>query len=602
MKTVKNIVSTALFVRQLVWKNDRIVIVKLLAVFFVMLAMIVLNVSVPLILREILNVLSLKESSLYMTFMLVGYGLFWFFSQIAAQIRSYLVSNLLEELIGNFNISFFDHLHRLSLSFHAGRASGATSHSIMRASQGIESLFWGLILFMVPTVFEITLAVGVIVYLYGILYGSIMACILFGYCLVSIIGLEKSQKAQEVHSEKRSAAQAFMLDSLLNVETVKYFSNEELELENCKKVINEHKMAANLAYKQMMRAQLLQSCIVGLGLICMTWLAGSAVISSQLSLSDFVLINTYILQFVVPLSYFGYVIQQVRKGFVDVKEALEIMELMPVIVDAPNAIGIVRQPFSLRFERVSFAYDTKRAIIHEISFNIEPGKTVAIVGPTGSGKSTIARLLVRLYDVDSGAVFVQGHDIRLVTQKSLHAHITVVSQDPALFNNTIYYNIAYGNPLATTQEIGEAVSRAQLDSFIAQLPDGLETIVGERGFLLSGGEKQRIALARALLKKSLVYVFDEATSALDMTTERKVINALCEHDQSSTKIIIAHRLSAVIKADEILVMNHGRIVERGTHKDLLHMNGLYHSLWQEQAQAEESILYQKKNTLTYDHP
>lgn len=589
MQVLKNIASTALFLKRLIWVHEKNWIAKVVIVTITMVAIIVLNVSVPLFLREIINRISVKESGAAVTMMLIGYGLVWSFSHLSSQLRSYFVGNLLEEIMSRFNLALFDHLHCLSLRFHLERRSGAVSHSIMRASQGIESLFWGLLLFMIPTIFEIALAIGVIMYLYGMFFGAIMAGLLIAYGIVSTYGLERTQKSQEAHNEKRSATQAFMLDSLLNFETVKYFSNQQKEHEVCKQVTEEQMVAAQHANNQMLKTQALQSLVVGIGLACMTLVAGKGVIAGNLNASDFVLINSYILQFIMPLSYFGYVLQQVRKGFIDVKDAVTLLEIQAEVVDAPSAIDLTGPSVAIIFDHVSFHYDTKREILHDISFTAESGKTIAIVGPTGSGKSTIARLLFRLYDVEKGSILINGHDIRSLTQKSLHAYIGVVSQDTMLFNNTLYYNIAYGNFAATKQEIDLAISRAQLDSYIAQLPEGLETRVGERGLLLSGGEKQRIALARALLKKPKVYIFDEATSALDMTTERKIIKSLYEFDQAATKIIIAHRLTAIVDADEILVMNNGKIVERGSHQFLFDLNGVYSLLWDEQSGRRKRV-------------
>lgn len=596
MQWIKDIAVITLFFKRFLCLHEKKWFIKICTVIGAMIVSTVMNVLGPLLFREIINRISLKENSTLVMTMLVGYGILWLLSNLSSQLRSFIVGNLIEEIVSHFSVVLFDHLQALSLRFHLERKSGAISNTFMRACQGIESLFWGLLLFMIPTLVELVLAIGVIIYFYGLLYGAVIGGILIAYCTVSILGLEKSHKAQERHNEKRSAAQAYMLDSFLNYETIKHFSQQLREHETCKKVTGEQMAAAQQSNSEIMKIQALQSCIVGFGLVGLMLFAGRSVTAGTLNASDFVLINSYILQFVMPLSYIGHILQQIRKGYVDVKEAIALLQRQPEIVDTPHAMDIPLEPISITFDSVSFHYDKKREILQDISFSVPAGKTIAIVGPTGSGKSTIARLLFRMYDVDGGAIVINGHDIRSLTQKSLHKLIGVVSQDTILFNNTLYYNIAYGNFLASRKEILDTIVQVELNSFIAQLPEGLETIVGERGLLLSGGEKQRVALARALLKKPMVYIFDEATSALDMQTERKIMRNV--RLGPAAKIIIAHRLNAIVGADEILVMSGGKIVERGTHSYLLSLSGLYESLWNEQ--EPKSHVFMPENNVFFE--
>lgn len=583
-KTSPTITQTLASLKQFLWIHEKPWILRMVGAASIMFFMIGLNVGVPLIFRYVINLFGQAAARQWIALLLIGYGIAWTLSQITSQVRSYLITNVLEEVVNRFSLALFDHLHALSLRFHLERHTGAISSAITRAYHGIEALFWGIFLFMIPTLLEIIFAIIVIMILYGFLYGAAITCVLVLYITASIIGLEWSHAAHENYNQKRTSTKAYIIDSLLNFETVKYFTNQRFEHDQCKKALDEQTQAAHIVNVQAMIIHLAQALIIGTGLTLIMWHAGYSVINHTMKVSDFVLINTYILQFVIPLSYFGYILQQIRKGFVDMSDSIALLERTPEIVDAPQALELKADHATITFDHVSFYYDRKRPILDDISFTVPAGHTIALVGPTGSGKSTISRLLFRLYDVTSGRILINGHDIREVTQRSLHALMSIVSQDTVLFNNTLYYNIAYGKPNATQDEVLEAAHLAHLEGLIEKLPAGLDTIVGERGLMVSGGEKQRVAIARALIKKPIIYVFDEATSALDTRTEKEIQQNVKEISEHATALIIAHRLSTVVDADEILVMDKGKIIERGTHDELLTLGGLYAQLWQEQAQ------------------
>lgn len=586
---------TLLFVKNLVWE-DKSSHLHIYAALFLMLCMVALNVGVPLVFRYSISLLTAKPIPTIITAILIAYGVLWTLSQITTQVRSFIINLATEKSINQLSLKLFDKLHALSLRFHLERRTGAVSHVINRAQQGVEGLYWGLFLFMIPTVLEILLAVAVIGYLYGTLYAFSVSFILLLYIVVSSLGLQWSHRAHEAYNEKRSSTKAFIVDSILNFETVKYFTNQTFEHKQCKKALEQQSVAAYEVNKESTVNQMLQSLVIGGGLAALTWVSGKAVINGSMQVSDFVLINGYIIQFVMPLSYFGYLIQQIRKGVVDLGDALALLETKPEIIDSPQALDYTTTNATIRFEHVSFSFESTREILKDVSFTVPAGKTVALVGPTGSGKSTIARLLFRFYDVTAGAIYINDHDIRTIKQQSLQKLMGIVPQDTVLFNNTILYNIAYGKPGATQQEVEQAIQLAHLESFINRLPEGYDTKVGERGLKVSGGEKQRIAIARVIIKKPVVYIFDEATSALDTTTEKEIQQHIKEVSAGSTTVIIAHRLSTIVDADEILVFDMGRIVERGSHAELLKINRVYACLWQQQAkQAECSVLLENES-------
>ncbi len=551
--------------------------------------MIALNLSIPFIFRNIINTLSeptlhstlhaAQHSSFFISFLLIGYGLSWMVSQLITQARTLLVFHVLARSMRTLSLKIFDHLLLLSMRFHFDRHTGSVISSIEKAISGLESIFYGLVLFIIPTSLEIIIVTLLISYLYGLLYGCALLIVMGGYLACSIVAMKKEMIAQEIYNQKRAQATARIVDGLLNIETVKYFNNQHYEHEQADSLLKSQESSGISQFVASVKIQAGQALFVGLGLIYFTWVAGKAAYIGTIGIGDFVLINGYILQFIVPLNNFNYIIHQVKKGVQDLSTVIDILNLHPEVQDSSAAIDLIPNRSRIIFDNVSFGYQPNRMILKGISFTVPAGTTLAIVGQTGSGKSTISRLLFRFYDINTGNIKINDYDIRHITQQSLHAAIGIVPQDIVLFNDTLYYNIAYGNPCASETEVKKAATLAHLDSFINALPDGYNTMVGERGLKLSGGEKQRIAIARTLLKKPSVFIFDEATSSLDSNTEREIQKNLEEISTGVTTIIIAHRLSTIIKSDNIIVLDQGNIVEEGTHAQLLNLNGLYAQLW-----------------------
>ncbi len=572
------------------WTSDRRMRWRIVIALLLTLSTMVLHLSLPLIFKSIIDGLSHTTPFSLLSLLLLGFGICWTLNQAIGQIRTFLVFRVLERSIQVLSLKFTDHLFSISLRFHLDRQTGALMNHMQRAQNGIESVFWGLFSFLLPSCIELIVMIIMITILFGGMYGALLLSIMTGHGIVSVIGIRKSIKAQKIQNDKKSYASGRMVDSLLNYETVKYFNNEKYEHDHLEAAFKDQERAGVKRYTIDIWVELCQIGIIGIGLICLTWMSGKAVYENKMTVGNFVLINGYLMQFIMPLNYLGYVIFQVRKGFQEIESVYHILLQKPEVQDVSHPLTLPKTVAEVEFNQVDFGYTPARVILKDISFKIQAGQTMGIVGPTGSGKSTLARLLFRFYDVHKGTITMNGVDIRTLSQESLHQAIGIVPQDPVLFNNSIYYNIAYGNPCASKSEVEEAATLAELDSFIDSLPEGYETIVGERGLKVSGGEKQRIAIARALLKKPLFFIFDEATSSLDSTTERAIQKNLEEVSSGITTLVIAHRLSTIQHANEIIVLDKGKIIEQGKHGQLLSMDGLYAKLWYQQ--VDDSLSFQ----------
>ena len=564
------------------WPKDWAIRWRFLISVFLLLTTIGLNIGVPLILRQVINVISLQPSTLIMAEMLLlAYGVVWMLSKMTEQLQLVAINRVVERGMRLLCLNVFNHLLALSFRFHAGRKTGVLISAIDRAQFSFWPLF-GVFFIILPTLIEVMIATIILVCLYGWIYGVILAITLISYMIFSIYGSQWSTEAQRIANEKSAAVTENIVDSLLNYETIRHFVNQKYEHEKCNTLLVEREDASTKQHARGEFVTLGQGIIMGVGIIVLTWLSGNQVMNGTLRVSDFILINVYLLQFMGPLGQFGYILRGMNEGLTNMEDVMEILDEKPDLQDSPTASTLLFKEGVIVFDKVSFGYDVRRPILSEVSFEIPAKKTVAIVGASGAGKSTIAKLLFRCDDVSDGRILIDNQDIRDVTQGSLQSLIGIVPQHTALFNDTLHHNLAYGRPDATDADIQKAIEQAHLDTFIASLPDGLNTIVGEHGLKLSGGERQRVAIARVLLKNPAILIFDEATSSLDTKTEHVIQQNIEEISRNATTLIIAHRLSTVIHADQIIVLDHGRIVENGTHGELLKQGGLYAELWKKQ--------------------
>jgi len=484
----------------------------------------------------------------------------------------------------------FEHLHGLSMRFHLDRQTGGLSNIILRGTLGIQNVLRLATFNVIPTFIELLLTVGILWHLFNVWYALITFVAVGFYMSFTFIFTAWRTKFRRAMNETDNEAQTKAIDSLLNFETVKYFGNEEHESRRFDESLARYEKASVKAQVSLNALNVGQAVIISSALAVMMIMAANGVAHHHMTVGQFVLVNTYLMQLYVPLNFLGFVYLQLNQGLIDMEQMFSLLRVNHEITDAPGAILLPPQgpPAEVRFEGVKFSYNPDREILKGISFSVEPGKKVALVGPTGSGKSTVSRLLFRFYDTTEGAVFVDGVDVKNITQHSLRAAIGVVPQDTVLFNDSIFYNIAYGKPGASVEEIEQAARLAQIHDFVVSLPQGYKTKVGERGLKLSGGEKQRVAIARTILKNPRILILDEATSALDTATEQEIGAALNSVAHDRTTLVIAHRLSTVTDADEILVLRDGEIVERGAHAALLEANGVYAAMWAAQVELDEA--------------
>ncbi len=560
----------------------------LLAVVFLMLAKAV-NVCIPIIYKYAVDALSPQAGvgpAVLPVALIVAYGLTRIGAQGFGELRAAVFSRVEQHAVRIVGLTTFRHLHRLSLRFHLERQTGGLSRSIERGIRSIEFLLSFLLFNVVPTWMEILFVCGVLWRLYDATIALVTFVTIAVYVVYTIGITDWRVKFRREMNERDSEANTKAVDSLLNFETVKYFANEEHEARRFDTALRAYERAAVKSQTTLSLLNVGQGAIIAGGLIAVMLLAGRGVVAGTMTVGDFVLVNTYMIQLYMPLNVLGMVYRNIKQSLTDLEKMFALLDVDAEIEDKPGAPPLrVSGGAGIVFDDVHFGYDPRRRILHGVSFDVPPGRTVAIVGPSGSGKSTIARLLFRFYDVDSGAIRIDDQDLRDVTQDSLRRAIGVVPQDTVLFNDTIRYNIGYGRPDATQAEIERAARLARIHDFISALPDGYDAKVGERGLKLSGGEKQRVAIARVILKAPRILVFDEATSALDTKTEREIQASLDEVSADRTTLVVAHRLSTVVDADEILVLDAGRIVERGRHPDLLARGGAYAAMWARQQEA-----------------
>ena len=572
------------------WPRDSVELrVRVVVALALLIAGKLVNITVPLLYKQAVDALSGAGAAGAVIAVPVGvilaYGLARVMAQGFNQLRDGVFAKVAQRAVRRIALSAFRHIHSLSLRFHLERRTGGLARAIERGIAGIEFLLSFMLFNVIPTLFEIIVVSAILWRLYNWQFAAVTLATIVVYIAFTFIVTDWRLRFRREMNERNTEANTKSVDSLLNYETVKYFANEEHEAQRYDRALQAYERAAVKSETTLALLNIGQGTIIAGGLIGIMLLAGEGVAAGTMTVGDFVLVNTYLIQLYQPLNFLGMVYRNIKQSLTDLEQMMSLLKIQPEVEDRPGAPALAVKRGMLAFRHVDFRYDPRREILRDVDFTVPPGASVAIVGPSGAGKSTIARLLFRFYEVTDGAIEIDGQDIRDVTQDSLRRAIGVVPQDTVLFNDTIYYNIAYGRPGASRAEIEEAARLAHIHDFIAALPDGYETMVGERGLKLSGGEKQRVAIARVILKAPKILIFDEATSALDTKTEREIQASLAEVAAGHTTLAIAHRLSTVVEADQILVLDQGRIVERGTHRELLARGDVYAEMWARQQEA-----------------
>jgi len=553
--------------------------------------MVVAKVStslVPLAYKEMVDALSADTAKMLAIplGLIVAYGVARVGATLFEELRNVMFIHLSQNATRLLGLRVFRQLHALSLRFHLERQTGGLSLSIERGTQAVATVLSRLLFSIFPILFELTLVAVIMWHMLNGWFALAILATVGGYILFTVIAVSWRTRFRRELNKANADANSKSIDSLLNYETVKYFGNEEFEAERFNMSRRLYEYAAIKNQFSFTAINLGQTAIISIGLIVMMAMAAQGIVQGRMTVGDFVLVNAYLLQLYQPLNFFGFIYAEVRQALIDMENLFDLLQEEQEIVDSPDAAALRLSRGEVRFEAVSFGYDARRPILNDVSFTIPAGNTVAVVGASGAGKSTLSRLLFRFYDVNGGALLIDGQDIRNLKQASLRAAIGIVPQDTVLFNDTLRYNIGYGKTGSSNEEIERAAKLAHIHEFIVGLPDGYETRVGERGLKLSGGEKQRVAIARTILKNPAILVFDEATSALDTQTEREIQAHLREVSRDHTTLVIAHRLSTVVDADEIIVLEAGEIVERGRHEELLQSDGRYAAMWQNQYSEE----------------
>ena len=558
-----------------------------LAITFLVLAKLA-NISVPLVLKEIVDALDAPKALLVAPLMLiVAYGVLRMSSTLFAELRDVVFVKVTQRAMRRIALTVFRHLHALSLRFHLERQTGGVSRDIERGTRGISTLMRFMLFSILPTLLEIALVTGLLLVKFDQWFAIIAIGALLVYIALTVVVTEWRTVHRRVMNDMDSRANTKAIDSLLNYETVKYFANEEYEAKRYDQNLQRYEAAAVKSETSLGLLNSLQSAIIGVTVALLMWRASEGIVSGTMTLGDLVMVNALLIQLYIPLNFLGVLYREIKQALTDMEKMFNLLEENKEIQDKPGAKPLdTSRGAAMRFEGVDFSYDPKRQILFDMNIDVPAGHTVAVVGSSGAGKSTLSRLLFRFYDVSHGRITIDGQDIRDVTQLSLRASLGIVPQDTVLFNDTIYYNIAYGRPDATREEVFEAAKSAHIHDFIQRLPDGYEAMVGERGLKLSGGEKQRVAMARTLLKRPAILIFDEATSALDSKTEKAIQAELKEISSNRTTLVIAHRLSTVVDADQIVVMEHGKIVERGNFRELIDRGGKFAEMWQLQQEED----------------
>src|SRR5690606_13264136 len=563
---------------------------RVMAALVCLVAAKVASVSVPLYLKQLVDALGVEATLLALPVAaLAGYGLARLASSVFGELRDALFARVTQGSIRRIAARVFQHLFALSLRFHMHRQTGGLSRDIERGTKGIGFLLNFMVFNILPTLLEIGMVAGILLWRYEWPFAVVTLGTIAAYVVFTLVVTEKRMVYRRSMNDLDSRANSKAIDALINYETVKYFGNEGYELDRYDRNLGKW---VDSAVKNQISLNFLnmgQGVIITIGITLLLWLSASGVVEKTMSVGDVVLVSAYLTQLYAPLTFLGFVYREIMHALADMERMFGLMAQGQEVADRPGARTLSTAQASIQFDHVDFGYESNRQILFDVSFSIPAGKTLAVVGSSGAGKSTLSRLLFRFYDVGSGAIKINGIDTRDMTQASLRQHIGIVPQDTVLFNDTVLYNIAYGNPAATQDDIVQAARAASIHDFVMSLPDGYQTQVGERGLKLSGGEKQRVAIARTLLKNPPILILDEATSALDTRTERAIQDELNQIAKDRTTLIIAHRLSTIVEADEILVLDHGKVQERGAHRDLLAQGGRYAQMWALQQAASEPV-------------